>query len=122
MFIPPAAVPVLERARVDPEAMSRSPTTTHLWPPIARRVSEISVAPNKNPYTVAPSMSAAVWLLIAAALAFLVMRTYSKMMRHKGLWWDDYILAAAWVGQELPLYLPTHMAISGTHPHRRTPG
>lgn len=37
------------------------------------------------------------WLLTAAATIFLGLRVYCKTSSRKNLWWDDWILIAAWV-------------------------
>ena len=37
------------------------------------------------------------WVLTGVATAFLALRIYCKQWRHRGLWWDDYILLASWV-------------------------
>lgn len=38
-----------------------------------------------------------IWLLVGLAAAFLALRIYCKFLRRRGLWWDDYMLIAAWV-------------------------
>jgi hypothetical protein len=49
-----------------------------------------------------------VWMLTALAAVFLGLRVFCKFLRHRGLWWDDHILIAAWVscftGDILDLY------------------
>src|SRR3569833_3267433 len=42
-------------------------------------------------------MNAISWTLTALASVVLMLRQYSKYLRRKHLWWDDYILIAAWV-------------------------
>ncbi|EFQ91345.1 hypothetical protein CFE70_004877 [Pyrenophora teres f. teres 0-1] len=37
------------------------------------------------------------WSLFAGASVFLALRTWIKVTRRHGLWWDDYILLVAWV-------------------------
>ncbi|KAM7191313.1 hypothetical protein V8F20_009368, partial [Naviculisporaceae sp. PSN 640] len=37
------------------------------------------------------------WLLTAAATVFLALRVYCKRSSRKRLWWDDWILIAAWL-------------------------
>ncbi|KAL8415095.1 hypothetical protein RB594_006072 [Gaeumannomyces avenae] len=51
---------------------------------------------NPNPPSMGALLSGVVWLLTALALVFLALRLYSKYLRGKGFWWDDYILGAAW--------------------------
>ncbi|OIW28115.1 hypothetical protein CONLIGDRAFT_655703 [Coniochaeta ligniaria NRRL 30616] len=38
-----------------------------------------------------------IWVLNFLALAFLLARVYCKFLRHRGLWWDDGVLIAAYV-------------------------
>jgi len=38
-----------------------------------------------------------VWALYIFASLFLALRIYCKFVRKRGLWWDDYILIAAWM-------------------------
>jgi hypothetical protein len=42
-----------------------------------------------------------IWVLNFLALTFLLARVYCKFLRHRGLWWDDGILIAAYVGRNL---------------------
>jgi len=44
-----------------------------------------------------PQINFTIWLLTALSAAFLALRVYCKFLRHRGLWWDDYILIASWV-------------------------
>ncbi len=41
-------------------------------------------------------INASIWVLQALATVFLGLRVYCKMLRHRGLWYDDYFLIAAW--------------------------
>ncbi|KAK7987037.1 hypothetical protein PG988_002025 [Apiospora saccharicola] len=36
------------------------------------------------------------WSLVALSAIFLVARFYVKITKHRGLWWDDHVLAASW--------------------------
>lgn len=45
-----------------------------------------------------PQVNFTMWLLTALAAMFLALRVYCKILRHRGLWWDDHILIASWVG------------------------
>lgn len=47
------------------------------------------------------------WMLTFLCGGFLGLRIYAKLSRRQGLWWDDHILIASWVGG-----LQTR-----THPH-----
>lgn len=38
-----------------------------------------------------------IWVMNFLALAFLLARVYCKFLRHRGLWWDDGVLIAAYV-------------------------
>lgn len=46
-----------------------------------------------------PQLLAVVCLLVVLAGLFLGLRIYCKVMRQKGLWWDDWIMIAAWVSR-----------------------
>lgn len=35
--------------------------------------------------------------LTILSAVFLGLRLYCKVVRHRGFWWDDYVLIAAWV-------------------------
>ncbi|GAW26643.1 hypothetical protein SAMD00023353_4000910 [Rosellinia necatrix] len=41
-----------------------------------------------------PSVEACVWALAILAAGWLVLRLYLKIRKHRGLWWDDHLLAA----------------------------
>lgn len=45
-----------------------------------------------------PQVNFTMWLLTALAAMFLALRVYCKILRHRGLWWDDHILIASFVG------------------------
>ena len=42
-------------------------------------------------------LNIAFWLLTSLATLFLALRIYCKFERVRSLWWDDYLLIAAWV-------------------------
>jgi hypothetical protein len=46
---------------------------------------------------VGPTTRISVWLLVGAALVFLLLRVYCKIVRHRRLHADDHFLIAAWV-------------------------
>lgn len=46
-----------------------------------------------------PTTRVSVWLLTGASLAFLLMRVYCKVQRHRRLHADDYFSIAAWVSR-----------------------
>ncbi|KAK4164281.1 putative integral membrane protein [Cladorrhinum sp. PSN259] len=44
-----------------------------------------------------PELNTIFWLLTSMSFAFLVFRLYCKFLRGRRLWWDDYVLIAAWI-------------------------
>ncbi|KFA54322.1 hypothetical protein S40293_04839 [Stachybotrys chartarum IBT 40293] len=44
-----------------------------------------------------PTVNIAVWCLFGLATIFLSLRLFCKFRRHRGLWWDDYLLISSWV-------------------------
>ncbi len=44
-----------------------------------------------------PQLNFTIWLLAILSFGFLALRIYCKFIRRRGLWWDDYVLVAAWV-------------------------
>lgn len=44
-----------------------------------------------------PRLVTAIWIMIAVSASFLGLRLYSKFLRHRGLWWDDWILLGSWL-------------------------
>ena len=44
-----------------------------------------------------PQLNTAFWVLTGLATVFLGLRLYCKGIRVRNLWWDDYLLTAAWV-------------------------
>ncbi|KAK3995538.1 96ca82bc-67f3-4b3a-ab36-ffe7d8f40fbe [Cladorrhinum sp. PSN332] len=44
-----------------------------------------------------PELNTIFWLLTSLAFAFLALRVYCKFLRGRRLWWDDYVLIAAWI-------------------------
>jgi len=65
------------------------PTTPALFTP-----EEIAAAPHPN---FAPRLISSMWTLIGLSAAFLALRLYCKFSRHRGTWWDDYLLIGAWL-------------------------
>ncbi|KAH9907282.1 hypothetical protein F4778DRAFT_799605 [Xylariomycetidae sp. FL2044] len=43
-----------------------------------------------------PQVNICNWALAVLASAWVALRVYCKYMRHRGLWWDDYVLVASW--------------------------
>ncbi|KAL2268280.1 hypothetical protein VTJ83DRAFT_3126 [Remersonia thermophila] len=44
-----------------------------------------------------PQVNFTIWLLTSLSSALLALRIYCKLLRHRGLWWDDHFLIAAWL-------------------------
>ncbi|KAF3360213.1 hypothetical protein VdG1_04940 [Verticillium dahliae VDG1] len=44
----------------------------------------------------APTVVASIWVMMAVATIFLLLRIYCKAVRTRGMWWDDYIMLFAW--------------------------
>lgn len=44
-----------------------------------------------------PQINVTIWFLTALSASFLALRVYCKFLRHRGLWWDDYLLILSWV-------------------------
>ncbi|KAK6212544.1 hypothetical protein LQW54_005128 [Pestalotiopsis sp. IQ-011] len=44
-----------------------------------------------------PQVNACIWALSSLAGAWLALRIYCKFIRHRRLWWDDYILLGSWL-------------------------
>jgi hypothetical protein len=69
-------------------------------------------APNNGPRT-----NVIVWSLTALATAFLGLRVFCKIKKHRGLWWDDWFLVASWVSDIsniLPLNIDSALPIVHT--------
>lgn len=83
-FIPPPTFQndtQLQNTAVDTETISRLPPTTNFG----------------------PQVNFTIWLLTALSAAFLALRVYCKFLRHRGLWWDDYLLIASWVSASVSI-------------------
>ena len=48
-----------------------------------------------------PQLNYTIWLLTMLAAGFLGLRVYCKLIRHRGLWWDDHVLIVSWVREHL---------------------
>ncbi len=44
-----------------------------------------------------------IWILASLATIFLALRVYCKWFRNHTMWWDDYVLIAAWVCRGIPV-------------------
>ncbi|KAL5601425.1 hypothetical protein BROUX41_002588 [Berkeleyomyces rouxiae] len=58
-----------------------------------------------------PETRASIWILGGLSLIFLLLRVYCKFLKHRGLYWDDYLLIAAWLAVLATIIL-TDVAIS----------
>ncbi|KAF6798759.1 integral membrane protein [Colletotrichum musicola] len=63
-------------------------------PPPPLTPAELAALPHDN---AGPRLNATIWVLVGVSTAFLVLRFYCKCLRHRGLWWDDWILFGSWV-------------------------
>ncbi|SPO01902.1 uncharacterized protein DNG_04575 [Cephalotrichum gorgonifer] len=56
------------------------------------------VADDTRPHnTLIVHFNAIIWSLTALSGVVLVLRTYCKITRQRGLWWDDHFMTAAWI-------------------------
>ncbi len=59
-----------------------------------------------GPEDVGPYLNRVIWTLAGLTTLFVALRVYCKFLRRRQLWWDDYVLLAAWVRLPVALYLP----------------
>ncbi|KAH6695678.1 hypothetical protein F5X68DRAFT_258234 [Plectosphaerella plurivora] len=45
-----------------------------------------------------PTMNTSLWTLVGISLLFMSLRMYAKITKHRGLWWDDWVLIVSWIG------------------------
>ncbi|KAH8897949.1 hypothetical protein GQ53DRAFT_637744 [Thozetella sp. PMI_491] len=57
------------------------------------------------------------WLVEVISTIFIGLRVYCKMRRSKHLWWDDYVLLAAWSFQSVDMVLITTNVALGDGQH-----
>jgi len=60
-----------------------------------------------------PQLNIIVWLLISVSALFLFTRLYLKACQNRGLWWDDYVLLAAWLTQAAHAAIVTFLVDKG---------
>lgn len=53
-----------------------------------------------------PALYGVSWGLTALASTLLGLRVYCKLLGHRALWWDDWILIASWVCLKLESTVP----------------
>lgn len=49
-----------------------------------------------------------IWLLVGISGFFFFLRSYCKITRQRGLWWDDHVMGLAWVRFPVSI-LHTHL-------------
>ncbi|KAM5368768.1 hypothetical protein ACJZ2D_009322 [Fusarium nematophilum] len=89
----------------------RKKQTTRLVVAVCAGPREIAVMPqsvNFGPTVIAVCISVTV-----AAAVFLGLRLYCKIVRGRGLWWDDHLLIAAWVSLAVAVALAVHVVTLG---------
>ncbi|KXX80058.1 hypothetical protein MMYC01_200609 [Madurella mycetomatis] len=62
--------------------------------PLAPTPEQLASLPHDN---AGPKLNAIVWSLTAISGIVLALRIYCRLLRRKGLWWDDVFLIAAWI-------------------------
>jgi len=67
------------------------PSPAGSWTP-----EQLAALPHDNAAT---RLVVSIWVMNVLALAFLLARVYCKFLRHRGLWWDDGVLIAAYVSR-----------------------
>ncbi len=55
---------------------------------------QLAALPHDNQ---ASKLLGSIWTLFSLATIFLCLRVYCRMLKGQRLWWDDAILAGAWV-------------------------
>lgn len=64
---------------------------------LGTRASVPSPAPPGADVDLGPTLDIVVWVLISLSGLIMGLRLWCKWLRHRGLWWDDYVLISAWV-------------------------
>ncbi|KAK1585766.1 uncharacterized protein LY79DRAFT_518243 [Colletotrichum navitas] len=64
-----------------------------------------------------PSVLAVIWSQIGLASFFLSLRIYCKFRKHRGLWWDDYVLIASWTCLLISVSLTSYIISLGFGKH-----
>lgn len=65
-----------------------------------------------------PQINFVIWFLTAVSSAFLALRVYCKFLRHRGLWWDDYLLIGSWVSAPIFKRCPISSGLTPKCPDR----
>lgn len=66
-------------------------------------MSETGLTPDQLRENNGPYLNIAIWTLAGVSTVFLILRVHCKRRQSKGLWWDDHVLAASWVGNLTPI-------------------
>jgi hypothetical protein len=69
----------------------------------------------------APRLNATLWTLTGISLIFLALRVYCKSFRSRRLWWDDWILIAAWVCELEICFFPSPKTRKTKTKKKKTP-
>ncbi|KAK3934691.1 hypothetical protein QBC46DRAFT_299422 [Diplogelasinospora grovesii] len=64
-----------------------------------------------------PAINIAGWLLVSFSGLFLALRIYCKFLKHRGLWWDDHVLLAAWVALLVDMVINSYSISLGFGEH-----
>jgi hypothetical protein len=83
-----------------PRTMHLFETISTLRPLLGRSATADDGGDAQTHHNQAPAMLGAIWPLVLLAALFIWLRIYCKHRRHRGLWWDDYVLVASWVGAQ----------------------
>jgi hypothetical protein len=76
-------------------ARAAADTSSTAWPSQLTPRDEVPVVLSHE--NAALHLNTTIWLLVGFSASFLGLRLYCKFLRHRGFWWDDYILIGAWV-------------------------
>jgi len=87
-ILPPLTMPALTTPMPTPTLIGNIPIPPPLTP------EQLAALPHDDARAY---LRTTIWTLIAISALFLGARIYCKFLRHRGLWWDDYILIGAWV-------------------------
>lgn len=72
---------------------------------------------NDGPADVGPYLVRVIWVLASLSGLLLGLRLYSKIWRRRSLWWDDYLLIAAWISLIVSIALQTAGVSHGLGKH-----
>lgn len=81
----------LVRSATNPKTASNSASPTMRS---SSTPEQLALLPHNN---AGPKLLASVWVLWALAASFTFLRMFCKLTTQRRLWWDDYVLAVAWI-------------------------